>query len=146
MSKSWTLDVQENKDGELFIELNDEILEGSGFKIGDDLLWTDNKDGSFTLTKSDKVWVLVEAVQMYRMRYMVQVPATNPEWAMDDVTMQTAKEFSQLDIGETISSHRVVSHDEALKLCDEDNDYTKDWTEEQKIRAFFTKNGEKRDY
>ena len=46
MSKTWTLDVQENEKGELFIELNDEILEGSGFKIGDDLLWTDNKDGS----------------------------------------------------------------------------------------------------
>jgi hypothetical protein len=146
MSKSWTLDVKETEDGELFIELNDEILEGSGFKIGDDLLWTDNKDGSFTLTKSDKVWVLVEAVQMYRMRYMVQVPATNPEWAMDDVTMQTAKEFSQLDLGETIVSHRVISQEDALKLCDQDNDYTSDWNEEQKIKSFFTKNGEKRDY
>ena len=146
MSKSWTVDVQENENGELFIELNDEILEGSGLKVGDDVVWEDNKDGSFTLKKSDKVWVLVEAVQMYRMRYMVQVPATNPEWAMDDVTMQTAKEFSQLDIGETITSHRVVSHDEALELCDQDNDYTQDWTEEQKIKSFFTRDGEKRDY
>ena len=146
MSKSWTLDVKETEDGELFIELNDEILEGSGFKIGDDLLWTDNKDGSFTLTKSDKVWVLVEAVQMYRMRYMVQVPATNPEWAMDDVTMQTAKEFSQQDLGETIVSHRVISHEDALKLCDQDNDYTTEWNEEHKIKSFFTKEGEKRDY
>ena len=146
MSKSWTVDVQENENGELFIELNDEILEGSGFKVGDDVIWEDNKDGSWTLKKSDKVWVLVEAVQMYRMRYMVQVPATNPEWALDDVTMQTAKEFSQLDLGETIASHRVISHEDALKLCDQDNDYTQDWTEEQKIKSFFTKDGEKRDY
>lgn len=146
MSKSWTVDVQENENGELFIELNDEILEGSGLKVGDDVVWEDNKDGSFTLKKSDKVWVLVEAVQMYRMRYMVQVPATNPEWALDDVTMQTAKEFSQLDIGETIASHRVISHEDALKLCDQDNDYTQDWTEEQKIKSFFTRDGEKRDY
>lgn len=146
MSKSWTVDVQENENGELFIELNDEILEGSGLKVGDDVVWEDNKDGSFTLKKSDKVWVLVEAVQMYRMRYMVQVPATNPEWAMDDVTMQTAKEFSQLDLGETIASHRVISHEDALKLCDQDNDYTQDWTEEQKIKSFFTRDGEKRDY
>ena len=51
MSKSWTLDVQENEDGELFIELNDEILEGSGFKVGDDVIWEDNKDGSWTLKK-----------------------------------------------------------------------------------------------
>jgi len=140
MSK-YTLEVQE-KDGEFFIELNDEILEGTGWKIGDDLIWTDNEDGSWTLSKSDKVWVLVECVQQYRMRYMVQAPADHPEYALDDVSVQTAKEFSQLDIGETIVSHRVISHDDALKLCDEDNDYTKDWTEEHKIKSFFTKEGE----
>jgi hypothetical protein len=144
MSKTHTLEVQE-KDGEFFIELNDEILDGTGWKIGDDLIWKDNKDGSWTLSKSDKVWVMVECVQQYRMRYMVQAPATNPEYALDDVTMQTAKEFSQLDIGETIVSHRVISHDDALKLCDEDNDYTKEWTEEHKIKSFFTKEKEHRD-
>jgi hypothetical protein len=145
MSK-YTLEVQENEDGEFFIELNDEILEGTGWKIGDDLVWTDLKNGSWTLSKSDKVWVLVECVQQYRMRYMVQAPADHPEYALDDVSMQTAKEFSQLDIGETIVSHRVISHDDALKLCDEDNDYTSSWTEEQKVRSFFTKEGESRDY
>jgi hypothetical protein len=144
MSK-YTLEVKE-KDGEFFIELNDEILEGTGWKIGDDLVWKDNNDGSWTLSKSDKVWVLVECVQQYRMRYMVQAPADHPEYALDDVSMQTAKEFSQLDIGETIVSHRVISHDDALKLCDEDNDYTSSWTEEQKVRSFFTKEGESRDY
>ena len=141
MSK-YTLEVQE-KDGEFFIELNDEILEGTGWKIGDDLIWKDNEDGSWTLSKSDKVWVMVECIQQYRMRYMVQAPIDHPEYALDDVTMQTAKEFSQLDIGETIVSHRVISHDDALKLCDEDNDYTKEWTEEQKIKSFFTKEGER---
>ena len=145
MSK-YTLEVQENEDGEFFIELNDEILEGTGWKIGDDLIWTDNKDGSWTLNKSDKVWVMVECIQQYRMRYMVQAPADHPEYALDDVSMQTAKEFSQLDIGETIVSHRVISHDDALKLCDEDNDYTSGWTEEQKVRSFFTKEGERRDF
>ena len=144
MSK-YTLEVQE-KDGEFFIELNDEILEGTGWKIGDDLIWTDNKDGSWTLSKSDKVWVMVECIQQYRMRYMVQAPADHPEYALDDVTMQEAKEFSQLDIGETIVSHRVISHDDALKLCDEDNDYTSGWTEEQKVRSFFTKEGEGRGF
>jgi hypothetical protein len=145
MSK-YTLEVQENEDGEFFIELNDEILEGTGWKIGDDLVWKDNNDGSWTLSKSDKVWVLVECVQQYRMRYMVQAPADHPEYALDDVSMQTAKEFSQLDIGETIVSHRVISHDDALKLCDEDNDYTSGWTEEHKVKSFFTKEGESRDY
>jgi len=142
MSKSWTIEVQEHENGDLFIELNDEILEGSGFKVGDDLIWTDNKDGSWTLTKSDKVWVMVECVQQYRTRYMVQAPATNPEYALDDVTMHDAKEFSQLDIGEVIVSHRVMNTEEALKMCDEDNDYTSSWTDEQKIKSFFTKEGE----
>jgi hypothetical protein len=146
MSKSWVIDVQENADGELFIELNDEILAGSGFKVGDDIIWEDNKDGSWTLKKSDKVWVMVECISMFRQRYMVQAPASNPEYALDDVTCETAKEFSQKHIGETIVSHRIMSHEDALKLCDEDNDYTSGWNEEQKLRAFFTKEGEKRDY
>jgi spermidine synthase len=89
---------------------------------------------------------MVECIQQYRMRYMVQAPADHPEYALDDVTMQTAKEFSQLDIGETIVSHRVISHDDALKLCDEDNDYTQEWTEEQKVKSFFTKENEGRGF
>ena len=146
MSKSWILDVKENEDGELYIDLTDEILEGSGFKIGDTLDWTDNGDGSWTLKKSDKVWVMVETVSQYRMRYMVQAPADHPEYALDDVVCETAKEFSQHWVGEQIMSHRVISHEDALKLCDQDNDYTSSWTEEQKIRTFFTKEGETRDF
>ena len=82
----------------------------------------------------------------YRMRYMVEAPATNPEYAMDDVTMEDAKEFSQLALPEVITSHRVLSEDEALILCDIDNDYTNGWTKEQKINAFFTKEGEGRGF
>ena len=92
--------------------------------------------------KEGSVWVLVEAIQSYRMRYMVEAPATNPEYAMDDVTMQTAKEFSQLALPEVITSHRVLSQEEALQLCDIDNDYTSGWNNQQKINAFFTKEGE----
>lgn len=142
MDKSWKLEVQENEKGELYIQLNDEILEGSGFKIGDDLEWQDNEDGSWSLKKSDKVWVMVECTSTYRMRYMVQAPAAHPEYALDDVTMSEAKEFSQLWLGEQIVSHRVVSTEEALKLCDEDNSYCSTWDDEQKINAFFTKEGE----
>jgi hypothetical protein len=142
----WTIVVQ-SEDGELYIPLNQDILDLTKWKEGDIIKWKDLGDGSWEMSKKQELeWVLVDTVSQFRMRYMVQVPATNPEWAMDDVTMQTAKEFSQLDIGETITSHRVVSHDEALELCDQDNDYTKDWTEEQKIKSFFTRDGEKRDY
>ena len=93
----------------------------------------------------DKVWVLVEAVQSYRMRYMVEAPADHPEYALDDVTAQTAKEFSQSNIGETIISHRILSEEDAIKLCREDNDYISSWDDELVIKNMFTKEGERID-
>jgi hypothetical protein len=88
---------------------------------------------------SNKTWVLVEAVSMFRMRYMVEAPADHPEYALDTVVMQEAKEFSQEHLDETIISHRVVSEAEAMAICDEDNEYIKEWTPEQKIACFFTR-------
>lgn len=144
--KSWVCDVKE-KDGEFYIEVTDEMLEGSGLKIGDELDWKDNKDGSFTLVKKNinNVWVMVETVSMFRQRYVVQAPADHPEYALDDVTMETAKEFSQEWIGEQIISHRVVSEAEALVQCDLDNSYASSWSDEHKVSTFFTKEGESRD-
>jgi hypothetical protein len=52
--------------------------------------------------------------------------------------MSEAKEFSQEFLGEQIVSHRVVSKKEALAMCDQDNDYIKDWNKEQKMKSFFT--------
>lgn len=147
MSKSWTLEVQEDQFGEKFIEFPPEAISDLGWKEGDTVEWVDNGDGSWSIKKKEKVWVMVEAVSQFRMRYMVEVDADHPEWAMDTVTMQEAKEFSQEHIGETIISHRVMTEDEALALCDVDNDYVNGkygtpWTKEQKMNAFFTKDGE----
>jgi hypothetical protein len=62
------------------------------------------------------------------------------EWALDTVTMNEAKEFSQEHLGEVIVSHRVLNQKEALQLCDQDNDYVVGkWTDTQKINAFFTR-------
>lgn len=88
-------------------------------------------------------WVLVECISTFRMRYMVEAPDAHPEYALDTVTMNEAKEFSQEHLGETIVSHRVVSEEEAIALCDIDNDYVNGkygnpWTSEQKKNAFFT--------
>jgi hypothetical protein len=137
--KRWIIEVEQAPDGDCFIQVNDEILEGSGFKIGDELDWKDNGDGSFTLTKKEpKVWVMVDAIQTFRMRYLVEAPADHPEYALDTVTCNEAKEFSQEALPEIIVSHRVVTEEEALKVCDVDNDYLKSWTKEQKIKNFFT--------
>lgn len=146
LNKSWMLDVKENEDGDKFIELNDEILELSNFKIGDNLEWTDRGDGSWSLKKKEeKSWVLVEAVHTFRMRYVVEVPAEHPEYALDTVTMDEAKEFSQEFIGQQIMSHRVVTEEEALKLCDIDNYYCAKWDNQKKIETFFTEEGFERE-
>lgn len=82
--------------------------------------------------------VLVECVSMFRMRYLVEVPKDKTDWALDTVVMQEAKEFSQKHLDETIVSHRVVTMDEALALCDADNDYVSSWPAEKKVETFFT--------
>ena len=147
MSK-WTVKLEEADDGsgDLVIPFTDEQLAEAGWKEGDTIEWIDNDDGTWTLRKKEpeKVWVMVEAISQFRMRYMVEVPADHPEYALDTVTCEEAKEFSQEHIGETIVSHRVMgSTAEALVQCDLDNSYCSGWTDEQKINAFFTKDGEK---
>ena len=82
--------------------------------------------------------VLVECIHQYRMRYVVEVPFGKLAWADDTVVMDEAKEFSQLSLGETLISSRVVSRDEVLRLCDEDNDYCHSWTDEAKLETFVT--------
>lgn len=87
--------------------------------------------------KSDTVFVLVDTVLTYRMRYCVEVPRDHPEYALDTVSMEEAKEFSQKVLGEQISSHRVIKKKKALALCREDNDYISSWSDEQVMNSFF---------
>jgi len=140
INKTWTVAVEVDEiTGDYVLPLPPEVLELQGWKEDDVLNWKDNMDGSFTLTKSaDTELVMVEAIQSYRMRYLVEVPKGKSEWAADTVTMMEAKEFSQLSLGEQITSHRVITEDEAIEICDADNDYLKSWTREQKLAAFVT--------
>ena len=137
MNKSWIVDVQEDENGEPIIELPEELLQQTGWSEGTHIEWIDNKDGSFTMKEVTEL-VMVECISQFRERYLVEVPKGKTEWALDTVTMNEAKEFSQLHIGETIVSHRVVSKEEALEICDVDNSYVQSWSEEQKVNAFFT--------
>jgi hypothetical protein len=146
-NKSWIINLEEDPEtGDLILPLNDDILEDAGWKTGDTIEWIDNKDGSWTMRKKEETqWVLVETVSMFRERYMVEVPVGTDRygkdkslWALDTVALEEAKEFSQKHLGETITSHRVVTKEEALQLCDEDNDYAKVWADEKKVEAFFT--------
>ena len=146
MKKTWTLDVKQHEDGDYFIEFPDEVLEGAGLRVGDTVEWIDNKDGSWTLKKRETQLVLVECISQFRQRYVVEVPIgvddfgnDKANWALDTVTMEEAHEFSQEHLGETIVSHRVVTPEEVLKLCDKDNSYCSSWTDEHKMDTFVTK-------
>ena len=145
-NKSWTVNLEEDPEtGDLILPLSDDILEGTGWKTGDSIEWIDNKNGSWTMKKIETQWVLVEAISTFRQRYMVEVPVgvdrygkDKAEWALDTVTLEEAKEFSQEHLGETIVSHRVVTKEEALALCDKDNQYAHAWNDEHKVATFFT--------
>jgi len=130
--------------GDLILPLPEKLLKETGWKTGDTLDWNDNGDGTFSMTKKEATteWVLVETVSQFRERYMVEVPIGKQLWALDTVVMNEAKEFSQEHLGETIVSHRVVSVEEALSMCDRDNAYCSSWSDDKKINTFFTKEGE----
>ena len=145
-NKLWTINLEEDPEtGDLILPLNDDILEQTGWKTGDSIDWIDNGDGSWTMKKIETQWVLVEAISTFRERYMVEVPIgtdqygkDKADWALDTVTLSEAKEFSQEHLGETIVSHRVITKEDALALCDKDNAYCLSWTEEMKMNSFFT--------
>lgn len=49
---SWTITVEEDPEtGELFLPLPADLLEANGWVDGDTLEWTDNNDGTWTITK-----------------------------------------------------------------------------------------------
>lgn len=94
-----------------------------------------------TNTKPAK-YVLVETIQQYRMRYVVELDENDPsEWAMDTVVMNEAKELSQKDLGETIVSHRVLSGIcEAINMAKEDEPQVAGkWSDELVINNHITK-------
>jgi hypothetical protein len=128
-----------DEDGNLVLPLSDDILKEVGWDVGDVIDWVDNKDGSWTMKKVKTQLVLVECISMFRQRYVVEVPAGKSEWALDTVVMQEAKEFSQEHIGENIVSHRVMTEEEVLALCNIDNDYANSWNDELKLNTFVTK-------
>ena len=145
--KSWTLEVKEDPEsGDSILEFPPDMLEATGWKEGDDLIWTDNEDGSYTLTKKEETqWVVVETVSLYRHQYMVEVPIgidnygkDKADWALDTVTMEEAKEFYQQHISENIVSHRVINKDEALAMFRKQNPEFRLWTDELVIKNHFT--------
>jgi hypothetical protein len=137
------IELQEDDEGNQILPLPDDLLKEVGWVEGDTIQWTDNKDGTFTMTKKETELVMVETISMFRMRYIVEVPVGKTEWAGDTVVCNDAKEFSQKHLDEVIVSMRTVTEDEAIDISDVDNDYCSTWSRDQKINAFFTLMGDK---
>ena len=132
--------LEQDENGDLILPLGDELCESVGWKIGDTIVWKDNEDGSWTMSKkpTTKI-VLVDALVSYRMRYAVELAEDSPEsWALDTVTMAQAAEFSQECLGEQIVSHRVITEAEFLQQFDKDNSYLAGWTAEKKFDSALT--------
>ena len=51
--KIYTVAVQEDENGDLILPFPDALLAQMGWKEGDILEWTDNKDGTYSLHKQD---------------------------------------------------------------------------------------------
>ena len=51
----WTITLEEADDGsgDLVLPLTDEIMESVGWKTGDTLEWIDNKDGTWSIKKTE---------------------------------------------------------------------------------------------
>ena len=128
------IQLETDENGDLILPLSDELCAEAGWKIGDTIKWIDNGDGSWSLKKMEKELVLVECVSTFRMRYVVEVPKGKKEWALDTVVCNEAEELSQEHLGEQIVSHRVIDEHEYMRVFNEDNDYLKSWTPEQKLR------------
>lgn len=80
-----------------------------------------------------KKLVMVEALTIYRMRYVVE--CNEVDHATEVVKLEELQdEFSQLHLGEMITSTREISREEYLKLFNEDNDYLRGWTDEEKFK------------
>lgn len=53
-NNNWIITVQENgKTKELYLEFPPDAINQVGWDEGDTIVWEDNKDGSFTLTKKE---------------------------------------------------------------------------------------------
>ena len=139
MNKTYTVTLLEGENDDVILPIPEELMLQLGWKDGDTMVWTDNKDGSFNMNKKiETELVLVECIQTYRIRYLVEVPVSKSDWALDTVAMQPddLQEFSQLSLGETIISNRVINRTEALVLCNDDNDYAQSWSDEKKLEVF----------
>ena len=47
--------LEYDNDGELVLPLGEEIMQGLDWELGDNITWTDNGDGSWTLSNEEEL-------------------------------------------------------------------------------------------
>lgn len=144
MNTTYKLDIVEGDDGDQLLQLSDEFCKEQDWREGDVISW-DIKDGEVVAinksalerkNQSKKKLVLVETINMIRMRYVVE--CDEEEHATDEVIMKRDsddfKEFSQQFLDEVISSTRTITKEEYIEFFNKDNDYLAGWDNEEKWR------------
>jgi hypothetical protein len=82
-----------------------------------------------------KKLVLVDAISQFRIRYAVEVDEVDlaKDVVVREVDNPDFQEFSQLHLGELVSSYREITREEYLGLFDEDNSHMRSWPDEEKF-------------
>lgn len=139
MDKTVTVTLRTNGD-DVVMPLPDEVIDGTGWQLGDKIEFTKTENGSVVMKKFETELVMVETVSIFRIRYVVEVPKGKKEYAADsvisgrDTDNVEIVEFSQEHIDENILSTRVIDEAEYIRMFDEDSAYLKSWTDEQKLK------------
>jgi len=148
LNTTYKLDIVQGDDGDQLLQLSDKFCKDQDWREGDVISW-DTKDGTIIATNKcakerkkhpNKTLVLVEAVSMFRTRYVVE--CDEEEHAADEVVMnkgdETFQEFSQQHLDEVITSTRVITEQEYCDLFDRDNGYLAAW-DTYKKKTFINK-------
>jgi hypothetical protein len=131
--------LKTNENGDVIMPLLPDVIDGTGWSLGDKIQFTKTENGSVVMQKFETELVMVETVSMFRMRYVVEVPKGKKEWAGDtvvtgvDTNKKEIVEFSQEHIDENIVSMRVIDRPEYLRMFNEDNAYLSSWSDDKKL-------------
>ena len=47
----YTIEVEADEDGELMLDFPDELMDALNWQPGDTIIWTENEDGTWNITK-----------------------------------------------------------------------------------------------
>jgi hypothetical protein len=82
----------------------------------------------------EKELYIIDVLSTHRIRYVVECCEATLDNLVSVQGVDDLTEFSQEYLGDKIVSyHTIKGKEEYLKIFDEDNDYLKQWTEEQKL-------------